>query len=977
MSAADQVIENVYRKFKSYVYYDNSSLHLRHKLANYESDTNFEKNLNYIGEVINSLNSLPIEMKMYINDLISKISFIVVPKRFIKDENPDSTWISNTFNKNNYLIEKLNYIIDAPIEIHLLEFYWILKYGEKLEKSYRKNNFGNILDTKYSNINDTSTKTFKPYFSQYSNWRDTGIKKVQERHKNNEGSAILMLDITSYYYNVDFDFEHLLEYYVDVLDWDEHSEFEVVTNLIQSIFETFNSQISPLATKLKVSKSALPIGLAISTLFANYYLSEFDKNLTKKLKPLYYGRYVDDIMIVFSEESFEDLDKSDSLTAEFVKDNLISNYSILKKSKDEYLISDQNFTISYNSKISIQLDKMKLYILDKNGTPAIIENFIDNINRNSSEFRYLPEESKVISDFNKEAYSMLYSDTHNKLRSIEKFSGDKFGVSKYLAKVILTTKYWNDNREKLDILVEQIDSFFSGIHSLEYFSLWEKIFTFYVINNRPDKIKSFYDRICENIPLVRAKGLGSISGKKLQMFLKKYCELSLIQACSLNLEILDEINGKVIDANDCLKLRETNLIKDNYIITPLLNYVYGTNKLKNLMTLNLRCSKDKTNISCCTNCEFCELDLDVDKFKFSPRFIHYHEIQHYLFFLEAYKYKDGYFGDYVEKSNELYEMLNNYCINSKGEKSLNLSATFLDHMNLRINHINIPGVKLQTKLKVGVASIKVDSKNIQRSYLKTPNLSRDRFNSLVRLINYIELTNSDIIVLPEVSVPFAWIGLLTQFARKQQKCIIFGLEHIINRNNVALNLLATVLPYKVNGLNYSFLKLRLKNHYSPDEVRLLKGYRYNIPTHIDMSYDLFQWNSCRFACFNCFELADIQHRSYFRSKVDFLTASEYNQDTNYFSSIVESVSRDVHCYFIQSNSSDFGDSRITKPSQSYDKDIVKLKGGINDQIVVGEIDIQKLREFQYMEYELQKDDKSFKPTPPNFDKSEIEKVLSK
>ena len=976
MIVVDSVIENVYRKFKSYVYYDSSALHLRHKLANYESDEHFEEKLNYIGEVINSINSLPIEMETYINGLINEISFIVVPKRFKKDDNLDSTWISNSFEKKNYFIDKLNYIIDAPIEIHLLEFYWILKYGKDLEKSYRKYNFGNVLDTKYSNTDDTSTKTFKPYFSQYSNWRDTGIKRVQENHKNNIGSAILMLDITSYYYNVDFDFDQLCEYYLGFLDSDKYSEFETITRFIQSVFETFNSQISPLATNLNVSNSALPIGLAISTLFANFYLSEFDKNIVKKVKPLYYGRYVDDIMIVFNDGAFDDLDMSNSLTAEFVKDNLISNH-ILKKVKDEYLVLDQNFTISYNSKIRVQTDKLKLYILDKNGTPAIIENFIDNINRNSSEFRYLPEESKVISDFNKEAYAMLYNDTHNKLRSIEKFSGDKYGVSKYLAKVILTSKYWNDNKEKLDILVEQIDSFFSGIHSLEYFSLWEKIFTFYVINNRPDKIQSFYERISDNISLVKAKGHGSVNGKKLQSFLRKYSKLSLIQACSLNLDIIDKIKSNVIIPNECLNLRDTNLIKDNYIITPLLNYVKGTNKLNNLMTLNLRCSKDKINTSSCNKCKSCELDLNLDKFKYAPRFIHYHEVQHYLFFLEAYKYNDGYFGSYVETANELYESLNNYCISVKDENSLDLRPKFLEHMNLRVNQINIPGTNHRNKMKVGVASIKVDSSNIERSYLKTPNLSRDRFNSLVKLINYIELTNSDVIVLPEVSVPFAWIGILTQFARRQQKCIIFGLEHIINRNNVALNLLATVLPYQVNGLNYSFLKLRLKNHYSPDEERLLKGYRYKIPVLMDMSYDIFHWNGCRFACFNCFELADIQHRSYFRSKVDFLTASEYNRDTNYFSSIVDSVSRDVHCYFIQSNSSDFGDSRITKPAKSYDKDIVKLKGGINDQIVVGEIDIQKLREFQYKEYELQKDDKSFKPTPPNFDKIEIEKALSK
>jgi hypothetical protein len=74
-----------------------------------------------------------------------------------------------------------------------------------------------------------------------------------------------------------------------------------------------------------------------------------------------------------------------------------------------------------------------------------------------------------------------------------------------------------------------------------------------------------------------------------------------------------------------------------------------------------------------------------------------------------------------------------------------------------------------------------------------------------------------------------------------------------------------------------------------------------------------------------------------------LIASEYNRDTNYFSNIVESISRDLHVYFAQVNTSQFGDSRITQPSRTEIKDILKLKGGENDTILVGKIDLGKLR----------------------------------
>ena len=99
---------------------------------------------------------------------------------------------------------------------------------------------------------------------------------------------------------------------------------------------------------------------------------------------------------------------------------------------------------------------------------------------------------------------------------------------------------------------------------------------------------------------------------------------------------------------------------------------------------------------------------------------------------------------------------------------------------------------------------------------------------------------------------------------------------------------------------------------------------------------------------------------------------EWNQDTNYFANIIESLSRDLHCYCVQANMSEYGDSRITQPTKTEKKDIVKIKGGDNDTVIVGTIDIHSLREFQIKEYNLQKEDKSFKFTSPNFNRSVVE-----
>jgi hypothetical protein len=108
-----------------------------------------------------------------------------------------------------------------------------------------------------------------------------------------------------------------------------------------------------------------------------------------------------------------------------------------------------------------------------------------------------------------------------------------------------------------------------------------------------------------------------------------------------------------------------------------------------------------------------------------------------------------------------------------------------------------------------------------------------------------------------------------------------------------------------------------------------------------------------------------------------LIASEWNKDTPYFSNIVEALSRDLHCYIAQVNTSQYGDSRLTQPSESARKDIMKLKGGKNNAILVDEIAISELREFQLKYFERIKadNDNSFKPVPPDWDRKLVNKRI--
>ena len=181
------------------------------------------------------------------------------------------------------------------------------------------------------------------------------------------------------------------------------------------------------------------------------------------------------------------------------------------------------------------------------------------------------------------------------------------------------------------------------------------------------------------------------------------------------------------------------------------------------------------------------------------------------------------------------------------------------------------------------------------------------------------------------------------------------------------------MPYNDSANKSAYISFHLKVHYAPAEKQEINGYRLNEIT--GNHYELYKWRGSYFPVYCCYELTSVIERALFQSYADFLVAIEWNKDVNYYSNILESLSRDIHCYCIQVNSSDYGDSRITKPSRTEEKDIVRTKGGINSTILIDIIDINKLREFQLKEYGLQVMDKSFKPTPPGFDPDIIMKKL--
>lgn len=144
---------------------------------------------------------------------------------------------------------------------------------------------------------------------------DTFIKQCSRNYS--EDCFVLKLDIQAFFMNINRKllFEKIHSY---ILDKYHHPDQKIVLDLCRKII--FYSPVDNCIIKglksdwegLPKSKSlfytpkdcGLPIGNLTSQVFANFYLNSFDHFIKHDLKVRYYGRYVDDFVIIHNDRDY-------------------------------------------------------------------------------------------------------------------------------------------------------------------------------------------------------------------------------------------------------------------------------------------------------------------------------------------------------------------------------------------------------------------------------------------------------------------------------------------------------------------------------------------------------------------------------------------------------------------------------------------------------------------------------------------------
>ena len=942
----EQVIEGTYKKLKSYYYYDKTLLHIKNRIVDFETGNFFTDKMSRLSK------NLYEENQEYFEQLIKRIDMVIMPKTLNKIE-ADTKVIKGNI-ENSKKISKLNFFIDAPVELFIIDMLWMLivkkiflqKYGEfeysyagKLKRGIMKDDTDIV-----SGIDFISNRCFEPYFQCYTKWRNKALDVAKECCKS-ENILMISLDLKSFYYSVNFDFKSLDE----MFNQDErYREISFLTNLVRLIYEKYTFLISRYKCGIRKSdgKNILPIGLISPLLIRDIYLAPIDHDIMDRISPRYYGRYVDDILIVVNADDLGELSID-----EYINQLLVKNE----------IIRDKNKTGEYeflkDSSIRLQGEKVNCFYFENVKDNILIDVYYKNIKKNSSEANLLPDMDVLNESFNNVAYSLNKTDNTGKLRNLEFMGSDNYSATMFingLKSILKNTTYTTDYYQKF---LADIMKFYSGSQAIEFSDTWKSVFELMVLCRDKDCANQFYLNIKKEIGNISFDYLESnqIYSKKRNAILNRLKKSLLLKLdISLSLAIgLDFDRGKLKKHKMMAhKMRSANMINHNMVSFPLVNYAHDEN-LEDIPLINMDLEKILSDVSIRKRI----FRLDDNKIKWSPRFIHLNELYFCVFYFSIgtemsiiNKDNDEIFKRYL-RMNGLSQRIPNPIINEEEKE--------YEDYNIVKKDVSLIEYYKNSGTRIGLVNANIDEKEVI-DILLHPNrgMTVEKKQNLYKVLNAAKEEGVNYIIFPEFYMPALWLNDVGKFIKQYGITVITGLQYIVC-GKMAYNFVCVIKStcgktYFKNIIPF----FREKNYYAPEERMDLAALGYKCKNPNKAIYYLLGNGFEKFSTILCYEFTDIASRCIMKGKLDFLCVPQLNRDTNYFSSIVEATARDLHTLVVQANTSKYGDSRITGPYKTDFKDVLKIKGGENEILIVGKLELKQLQDFRadyYDKFEKQID----------------------
>lgn len=873
-------------------------------------------------------------------------------------------------------------VIRASVDYQIISALWIMKVGEIYDaKLDPKSTYGNRLRRAGSSrssagiLNEECAGLFVPYFGAYSAWRNRGLRAMRKALTNDVPIVSVTMDIRRFYHHVSPTFllsPLFMKLCGVALDEDQELFTRDFLESTQSWYrKTPDAKVRP--------EGGLPVGLSASKIISNIILIEFDRIIQSKLKPIYYGRYVDDIFLVCSKE------RSVRSGRDFLKWLAGLSKGTLQVINSDSELPALMFSPPYakDSLIEFSGDKQKIFVLSGRQGLDLIDQIEDQIKQKSSEHRLLPslpgDDSEMISkallatpDATLEADALRKADVVSVrrlgfallLRDIEAHARDlkpRAWLSQRIAfyglvlRHVLTPKGFFNYHAYLDRVFGLMIACEDHQFATDFLDAFDRVAllirkTSTAGTDQHKEFKScvkfygegFYRTAIQSSTVGRFKF--STSFLKLLRKIKRTYDVrgvpqaaNTVKALSSHVLLCDFGRRSYKDfwfEDNPSPGRQPSVPKDKGVLKAL--RLPGITRFRNRVTSGLKRPHWPA-------IAFPTRPLSVAEIIFSAPMLL----------------------DYPSRLEDAVFALRGARINASRIPRMS-NNIFRPH----VKSLSVP-YKSKAIYKVAITSFFSSDQQWMLTLNKNPDLSLSRYKRIHRIINDILRCDEpvDYIVFPEASLPRRWAIPIAMKLAKLGVSVLCGLENWKRTGpfrNDALISLASRWPGYNSHVLYAQPKMIPAHHEALAVVDAGRVF-YEHPD-IEECRPIFQHGSHFFSVLLCSDLTNIDNRRHAQGFVDSVFALEWNPDTTSFSALVESAALDVHAYVVQANNRRYGDSRVRAPfRKDYDRDVVRVKGGDEDYFVVASLNVAELKSF-HKAPTISKD-ALYKPLPIGFQMS--------
>ncbi|MBY0502856.1 MAG: RNA-directed DNA polymerase [Bryobacteraceae bacterium] len=874
--------------------------------------------------------------------------------------------------ENNELVPEFRVVAHCKVELHIVSALWINSVGHCFDAVLSKAARGARLRRYRGTAGQAGEYqldcigSFEPYFKPYQEWRSGGLDAIRGELNRNRGVVAVTLDITSYYHCIDPAFmlnpAFLQLAGVELNSWQRdftHRLISAMVNWDRRGRMMFGDPQSP-------RPSGVPIGLSIARVIANVLLLPLDRQITSGLKPIYYGRYVDDIFIVIKDPG-----------------NLFSIrdfFRYTKKYCSAFVPQKGRATLTHlildhHPPLKLQEAKQKFFVLRGKAGLDLIAHIESQIQIVSSERRMMPSPNDLGIGAAADALTAAASASEeaDTLRRADVLSVRRLGWAILLGKAEILSrdlppKEWEHHRKAFyrfaqdhilrpDRILDQIDYVPRLLCIAVEGRDWDDALAL------AQSTLSSIERLRDSTDRVRLNGERNRSGDQVWAAFSATVRSRLAEAVlrSWPWDSQEPISESERSSAlwQFLGLTKTDLPKVRFLAeADLASKPYAQNGITFSTALPKRGESALARV----------YRYHADLSEFMQRCSLAGSLLPYLFPTRPLS------------ASDLARRLPNEAVFSPSPW---LWARFVravrgiwveDMSSPPSGEPKLPEAHVLRKsdllpIRLGITSLKTSDEAWTAAASGTPQLTQGRYAQLKRLVDQVIAAKPKPthLLLPELSLPVRWFPTVAKLLRQEGINLIAGLEYQLDQSGDVVSEAVLILQDDRLGLRNWIEVRQPKNAPAPGEAQGLAKLRRGWSRAPKTPKPTYTQGEFTFGVLVCSELQNLDYKRRFQGNVDCVMVLSWNKDLETFASLVEGASLDIHAYIALVNNRLYGDSRVREPAKKYYlRDRCRIRGGENDHLVVVTLDTRALREFQACTSTAVHENDLFKPTPEGF-----------